>query len=223
VGLVIRRYDPDPAALLSALAGRVDSIERDLRGATGDLAALGRGVADLTAEIRRLATLTPTAAGFGPQDGAGNGADAGAEDGTEASPGQPDWLAIQDAETARLWLVELHRWVEQVLAGHGLTIPAACWPLHPDVVALLLALEVERETAYAGDRPTPVTEWLTRWLPTTAARIDTALAGCVAERGHHHAGAVYDATGLDPASIATWWATDRTTPAPDAFALTQLN
>jgi hypothetical protein len=216
VGLVIRRYDPDPAALLTALAGRVDAIERDLHSATGDLTGLGRGVADLTAEIRRLAALTP-----GDGSGAEGNGEQGGVDGEESS-GQPDWLTVEDVETARLWLVELHRWVRDVLPGHGVVIAAACWPLHPDVVSVLLALEVERETAYAGERPTPVTEWITRWLPAAGVRIDLALAACVSERGHHHTGVVYDATGLDPASIATWWATDRATPAPAAFALPRL-
>jgi hypothetical protein len=214
VGLVSRRYLPDPDALTAAIARRVDAIERDQATAAGEVTALGRGVAELTAEIRRLARLTPA-----NDDTTENAADGTAEG---EAPVQPDWLTVEDVETARIWLVELHRWVTEVLPGHGFTVTAPCWPLHPDVVAVLLALEVERETAYASDRPTPVTEWLTRWLPAATARIDTALAGCISERGHQHADAVYDATGLDPASVAAWWVTDRDTPAPDAFTLPRL-
>jgi hypothetical protein len=95
--------------------------------------------------------------------------------------------------------------------------------LHPDVVTDLLALTSEREGAYTGPRPTPVSEWLARWLPATTTRIHAALRPCAQERGHVHNGITYDTTGFDPFSAGAWWATDRHIPAPEAFALTRLN
>jgi hypothetical protein len=49
---VTRRYSPDPDALAAALAARVDRLEHDTGQAATDLASLGRGVAQLTAQIR---------------------------------------------------------------------------------------------------------------------------------------------------------------------------
>jgi hypothetical protein len=210
--VVNRRYSPDPDALAAALAARVDRLEHQARQTGTDLAAIGRGLADLTAQIRRLTDhdIPPTVGGDD-------------EESVDEAGAQPDWMDVDDAETAHEWLTGLDDWLTDVAGHHGLTVPAGCWLLHPDVVALLLAVQGERETAYHGQRPTPVTEWLTRWLPATQAAISSALAGCVAERGHRAAGRTYDTTGLDAASVAAWWATDRHTPAEHAFALPALH
>jgi hypothetical protein len=208
---VNRRYSPDPDALAAALAARVDRLEREARQTGADVTAIGRGLAGLTAQIRRLAD-PPATLEAGPDD----------EDGMNEVAGQPDWMDVDDADTARVWLTGLHDWLTDVAGHHGLTMPPACWPLHPDVVALLLAVQGEREAAYHGQRPTPVTEWLTRWLPAASTAITTALAACVAERGHRAGARTYDATGLDLASVAAWWATDRHIPAEHAFALPAL-
>jgi len=60
------------------------------------------------------------------------------------------------------------------------------------------------------------------WLPATADRIRAGLDPCATVRGHFHQGRTYDTTGFDPLSAGTWWATDRHTPAPEAFALPAL-
>ena len=223
-----RHYQPDGQLLVAALAGRVDALEELARRTADDVTALGRGVADLTGQIRRI--TAPGAPGA-PEDQlapAGtandpNAADAGLE--PEPAAGQPDWLTVTDPDEAAELLTGLTGWLEDVGAHHGLTVllsAAPCWPLHPNVVADLLALCVERGDAYAGERPTPVSEWHTRWLPGCRHRVDTALAGCVSERGHTAGGRLWDATGLDPQSIAAWWATDRATPAHTAFDLPAL-
>lgn len=210
-----RRYTPDPDAVTTALAARVDRLERDVHQSSTDLTALGRGVADLTAQIR---SLTST---IGSTTGSAGGARQ-QQDAEDDDP-QPDWIAVLDVETARTWLAAVADGVRDVLPQHGVTLAAPCWALHPGVVALLLAVQLERAAAYAQARPTAVTEWLTRWLPAAVARIDDALAACVAERGHREAGAVYDARDVDLASVATWWAADRHLPAARALALPRLS
>jgi hypothetical protein len=228
VGLVTRRYLPPDEQLAAVLAVRIDVLEGQTKKIRGDVAALTRGVSDLTGQIRRLTTLTTPASSaghggsHGGQDDGNDRPDDAGDDDEAGKTGQPDWFTVPDVETARTWLGGLTAWVGAVLTHHGVTLPVACWPLHPAVVVDLLALSQERAGAYGGDTPTPVSEWLSRWLPAAGDRITTALTGCAADRGHRHDGRVYDTTGFDPLSAAAWWVLDRDTPAPDAFALTPL-
>jgi hypothetical protein len=210
---VSRQYRPAGDLLATVLAGRVDTLEQQLAQNAGDVTALGRGVADLTTQIRQLATA-PTASEH-----------AGASGETEESEspvGQPDWFTVTEPETAIHILTSLTAWVQNIGAHHGIALPVACWGLHPDVVAALLALAAERETAYTGPKPTPVSEWLARWLPASITAITTALAACAEARGHTENGKTYGLDGFDPISAGSWWALDRTTPAPTAFALPAL-
>jgi hypothetical protein len=207
---VTRRYVPSGESLAAALAGRVDNLETEIRQTGADVASLTRGITDLTTQIRTLTTNTTSPAGL-PAD----------PDGEE--DGQPDWFAVTDPDQARELLTGLVRLTDVVLSHHGITLTPACWPLHPTVVVDLLALACERSAAYAGERPTPVSEWLARWLPATTERISTALAGCVGERGHREGQHLYDTTGFDSLSAAAWWAIDRELPAPEAFALPRLH
>ncbi len=209
-----RKYLPEGELLAAALAGRVDATEHEVRKTSADVAALGRGLADLTAQIR---TLTTNGTG-------GTGTDSAAQDDDEDGrpAGQLDWFAVDDVETARVILTGLQDTVEAVLTHHGISLDVPCWPLHPAVVVELLALVAERTGAYTGPKPTPVSEWLTRWLPATTERITAALATCLAEHGHRERPHLYDTTGFDPLSAAAWWARERHLPAPEAFALPRL-
>jgi hypothetical protein len=213
-----RRYVPEPDAVLTVLAGRVDAVERQLRltderlaGVAEDVAALGRGMADLVAQIRQLGTSAPAAV-------VTPAGDDDVDEGELAEP-QRDWMTVTDPVPAAQWLDELATWTTDVLAPHDAAPAAICWPLHPDVVAELMALQADRDAAYDGDRPTPVSEWLARWLPSASQRIGASLAHCIAERGHHADGRTYDATVLDLASVAGWWTEHRGRPAADVLAL----
>ena len=230
-----RRYLPDPDALATALAGRVDTLEHQITQTSTDVATLARGVGDLTTQIRDLTTILtpPTNRQHPPNPGQDPAAPAhdltstGTDpdddgDGQEEVEGQPDWFTVTDPGVAQAILGTLTTWVQDVTTHYGLTLPSVCWALHPDVVADLLALHSERAGAYTGPRPTPVSEWLTRWLPATTERIHTALRACASERGHVHDGLTYDTTGFDPLSAGAWWALERHLPAPTAFALTRL-
>jgi hypothetical protein len=215
---VSRRYLPAGDTLATLLAGRVDALEQQLAQNAGDVTALGRGVADLTTQIRQL-TNTPAAGGSG-DGGAGAEENGPAEE--EPPVGQPDWFTVTEPEDAIEILTTLTVWVQNIGAHHGIALPVACWGLHPDVVAALLALAAERDTAYTGPQPTPVSEWLARWLPAGVAAITTALACCTEARAHTEAGIAYSLAGFDPISAGPWWALDRITPAPTAFALPVL-
>ncbi len=205
-----RKYLPEGELLAAALAGRVDATEHEVRKTSADVAALGRGLADLTAQIRTLTTGGPV------------GTAGAVQDDDDQPAGQLDWFAVDDIETARAILTGLQDTVEAILTHHGISLDVPCWPLHPAVVVDLLALTAERDGAYTGPKPTPVSEWLTRWLPATTDRITAALATCLAEHGHRERPHLYDTTGFDPLSAAAWWARERHLTAPEAFALPRL-
>jgi hypothetical protein len=156
-----RRYQPDPDKALTALAGRLDALEHDLRQNSADVTALGRGVTDLTIQIRHFTTTASASSGAGSSagDGAGGSAPvpADAEDGEADNEevGQPDWFAVEDPDAAVEILADLTEWVEQVGSHHGIVLPVACWVLHPDVVADLLALTSERDSATPALNPPP--------------------------------------------------------------------
>ncbi len=249
-----RRYQLPGAtdAVLAALAGRLDTLERHTHDHTQTLTALTRAIADLTALARTDRHFlddsgpsqpgTATAAGPGQQltvDEPGEGetferaarlastprpsTGSTAAAASDSGKGQRDWLAVGDPAVARLWLHQADQFTRTVLAHHGFTASGAlpsCWALHPGVVADLLALAGEHTAAYTGTKPTPVSEWLTRWLPAARERITTTLQACRNERAHHEAGRTWAHEDLDLDSVAIWWATDRDRPAHDAFQLT---
>src|SRR5689334_19838006 len=107
---MIRRVVPDAGALSAALAGRVDGIERDLGELRGDVQALGRGLADLTGQLRRLASLdgmpavgptSTTDAADGEDDGGRGGHDAALVLEDAGEEGQRDWLTVSDPLVAQ--------------------------------------------------------------------------------------------------------------------------
>lgn len=195
-----RRYlpglqDDQPAwikavsASLAALSTRLDTIEGTVKGHDADLTALARGVATLTGTV-------PT-----PRQ------DPSDTDEDDQVEGRRDWLTVNDPDQATTWLTDAAEWLRDIGAHHRLA-PGPCWPLHPEVVAEVLALVDTRGAAYAGG-PADVAEWLTRWLPGARDRIRSALGDC---RDGHQIGAVPHAvSALDLGAVARWWATDRAT------------
>ena len=175
---------------LSVLSARLETAETTLAGHAADLTAIGRALAALPADTS------------GP--GIGQDTDDPEED-TEG--GRRDWLTVEDPEQAAQWLDEAARWLREVGAHHRLDLPP-CWPLHPEVVAEVLALVEVRATAYAST-PEAVAEYLGRWLPGARERITEALSKC---HGEHLIGATpYAVSGLPVTEVAQWWASDRAT------------
>jgi hypothetical protein len=133
-----RRYphpveDPDAApgvnARLAGLAARLDAVEARTEGHGADLTALGRSLARI-ADHNAASTPSPRPATGGDDE-------------------RRDWFAVTDPAEAAVWLLDLLAWLDRVGAAHQVC-PAPCWPLHPDVVAGLLALADARAAAYAG-------------------------------------------------------------------------
>lgn len=227
----MRQSVPNTDRLVATLAGRVDTLETRLSALEElrtDVAALGRGVADVTAQLRALTAATngTIIRSAGQRDREPSSTAAAAQETTTAEDGdgQADWLAVTDPVTAIGWLTAATAFVTDVLAPIGSAPGAPCWPIHPTTVVELLALLAEYRASYGGENPTPVCELLARWLPGTVARIDRDLSGCVADRGHRANGHLYDGSGLDPVLAARWWAEThgRDPDAVEAFALTRL-
>ncbi len=225
----MRRYEPTTgpggtgpgdglARIVAALAGRVDATERQLHTLATEVAGLGRGVAALTMQL----TAAPVTTADTDTD-----TDAEAEEPTR----QRDWATVADPDTAIVWLAEVDQWLTDVILPAGLLAPLpSCWTIHPAAVVDLLALHAEARTAWAHPAPTPVSEWLARWLPGTRTRLAAALVECVEQR--HHRQQVpgiartrgYDTRPLDRDSVAAWWATTHGHPtAPEFFGLRPLD
>jgi hypothetical protein len=229
----VRRASVDLDAVTAANTRRIDALDRQIHSVVDDLAALGRGLAQLTAQIRRLTDLAgPPAGGLtvGTADAptgtaAGVDGEIGGEGPTGFDPGAglPDWIRLDlpHAAVAEDLLGQVAAFLARV--GVHLAVPAvACWPLHPAVVVDLLAVMSQYDHAYTGDNPSGVSELLTRWLPATRERIKRALAGCTDVGAHDHDGHLYLAEALDPHEVAAWWTSRRDTPAVAALHLPRI-
>ncbi len=200
------RYSPDPGDLGKALAARLDKLERAHAETHTDVQALGRGLNDLASAVRSGSATTGTTSGAASQN-------------EEEQAAQPDWFARDlTAELACEMVTVLRAQTEVVLAHYGIELAPPCWVLHPTVVADLLALVCERQTAYADERPTRVSEWVNRWQPAAAERVTTALNPADRTEPTTTATGACGTSATSTPLRRHLVATDRNTPAPDAFA-----
>jgi hypothetical protein len=219
----MRRAQVDLDALTATALRRIDTVERELRTISQDMTALGRGVAELTAQIRRL-TQAAGPPGAAPTGSASDTSPSAGGAAADPPPGQRDWFAVADREAAECWLREAGEWAELILPWRGVKLTSiGCWLIHPDVVEELLALTAQREDAFAGPKPAAVSEWLTRWQPSGIDRIRTSLTACRDANAHDHAGQLYDAGRVSHASAATWWISHRELPAHQALRLSTIH
>jgi hypothetical protein len=219
----MRRAQVDLGAVTAANTRRIDSLDRTVNGIAGDVTALGRGLAELTGQIRRITTGTADATVTGTEIEPATGEAGPAGETADEVVGQRDWLTVTDARIALDWLVECRGWAEAALVWHDLDLDQTpCWPLHPTVVADVLALIEQRDEAYIGSKPSAVSEWLTRWLPAAVERIRTGLTRCNDSAGHDHRGQVYDARQLTLTDAARWWTGQRDLPPHQALGLARL-
>lgn len=140
-------------------------------------------------------------------------------DSDDEPKGQRDWLTVTDAGTARKWLHAATEWLSTIGAAEQINLPA-CWPLHPLAVAEIIALAAERAAAYKSPAPLASIDYLGRCLPGARGRLAHMFAECT--RGVHVHGSTQwtvRADDIDTDQVATWWATDRDRPAPEAFLL----
>lgn len=233
----MKKQLPDPEGLTARLTARLTVLENRIGGLddavtaiSADVAALGRGLAELTGQVRALTDATTghilrTARTHNPGNGNGHGpATDGAGDQQGEGEGQPDWIRVTDPDAAAAWLTVVGEFVDEVLTRYSYTPPPPCWPLHPGVVAELLALHAQHQAVYALPDPTGVSEWLGRWRPGAVERVGGWLSSCANQRGHTHAGRLYHVEHLQLPDVAAWWAdTHGENPdAVEAFTLTRI-
>jgi hypothetical protein len=230
----VNRHDSDLAGFVDGLGRRLDVVDThlvrvDARLAqvdhvAADVAALGRGLAELTAQVRALnesrhtngANPVPAASpDSDPHDGA-------TPDGPDGAA-QPDWFTVTDPDLAGQWLTDAVEFADRVLARFPDAALPACWPLHPAAVAEMIALNRQHSDAYTTPDPGAVSEFLARWLPGTVRRLNRATQQCEVRAGHVEGKRVYHVPALDPGRVALWWIDSRDTGSPtpsEAFALT---
>jgi hypothetical protein len=220
----VRKPETDLTATVTALARRLDRIDTHLTQVDQlavDVTALGRGLAELTTQVRALTAATnhrtrtdnPGPDQHQAEDAEGHDVE-----------GQPNWLTVTDAAIATEWLTDAMAFATDVLPQLlRLELPA-CWPLHPQAVVEVLALQHQYNAAYTAPDPTGVSEVLSRWLPGTARRLNADTGQCSAQRAHRTGGREYQFPRLDLTTVATWWTTThgRDPDAVEAFTLTPL-
>jgi hypothetical protein len=235
----VNRHEADLAAFVDGLGQRLDAVDThlvrvDARLAqvdqmSADVAAVGRGLAELTAQVRALnesrhtVTAGPSPATVaGDTDGdPGDGAEPDGVDGLL----QPDWLTVTDPDLAGQWLADAAEFATAILAHFPGTPLPACWPLHPAAVVDLIALNFQRAEAYGGESAAGVSEFAARWLPGAVRRLSAVTASCANRFGHIEDKRVYQVPALDPFRVALWWIDSRSTGLPtpsEAFALTRV-
>ena len=230
----MRRHEPQPDDAVTALARRLDRVDDRLAQVdvlTQDVAAIGRTLAELTAQVRGLAEVTnqrivsaPLLA-RGSGAGSGNGDAAGAGAAAEAGEEQPNWLTVTDADTAAAWLSAAVEFADEVLPVFPRATLPDCWILHPAAVVEVLALQRQYVAGYASGEPGAVSEWLGRWLPATVHRLAQQTGECGLQRTHQVNGRGYQVPHLDPAQVALWWVESRgrSPDALEAFAMDRVS
>ena len=216
---------------VTALARRLDDVDTrllQLDVLTRDVAAIGRGLADLTAQVRALTEATNRGIVTAPNRNPFPGGDGDAEallsdDGAGEEGTQPNWLTVTDPDLAGQWLADAMTFAEEVLARFPDTRLPACWPLHAIAVVEMVALRAQYATAYEAAHPGPVSELLGRWLPGTVRRLRKATGECERRAGHVEGRHVYQVPALDPGRVALWWVESRGSDptASVAFAMTR--
>lgn len=187
---------------VAGLASELEGLRRrmePLHTLPGQLAEVAEQVARLAEQVAELATST--------------------------GPGAVrSWLALDegDPDLARRLLSELARWMEAVFLRFpdAAAVVPDCWAWHPDVVEELLWLMQAWSAAYFDDGGgvLRVADWHDRYRPGVVRRLKATVAACSLEQ--HTPAAEPPAVPVPDAveSIAAWWATDRTEPAPEPTA-----
>jgi hypothetical protein len=231
----MNRHEGDLASFVDGLGRRLDTVDThlvrvDARLAqvdqlSADVAAVGRGLAELTAQVRALNESRHTGPGPSTTPGADDGPDTDPDADAVLDHGylQPDWLTVTDPDLAGQWLADAAEFADTILAHFpGTTLPA-CWPLHPAAVVELIALNFQRGDAYGAESAAGVSEFQARWLPGAIRRLRAITQSCENRMGHVEGTRAYQVGALDPWRVALWWIDSRSTgsPAPSvAFALT---
>jgi len=189
-------------AVLGRVVVRLDEVETGLVQVRADVARLTRATSALTDSVRKL-----------PATGPGRPAAASGDAAGEGTAGQRDWLSVTDPDTAVEWLLDVVDWWDRI--GEVLVASAApCWPWHPRAVVAALALKAHWDEAYAGDKAFPVSDLITRWVPTLGRHIVPKSDYC-SDFGHDvDRRTTWRAHRDLLPEYAHWWVTDRTGTPP---------
>ena len=223
----MNRHDADLAGFVDGLGRRLDVVDTHLvrvdarlvqvDQVAADVAALGRGLAELTAQVRALNESRPTVTGAAPAGAGGDDPDADPDDGSEPDEGvQRDWLTVTDPDLAGQWLADAAEFASGVLPRFPGTALPGCWPLHPAAVVEMIALNAQWVDAYHAEAPAAVSELLARWLPGAVRRLKAATSSCANRDGHVEGKRVHQVGDLDPYRVALWWIDSRDTGSPTA-------
>jgi hypothetical protein len=228
---VIRKHDTGPDTPETALRRRMDGVDERLAALdvlTGDVTALGHGLAELTNRVTALTQATNHAIIAGPTR-AGDATDPDTtddttDDDTGGEEGQPDWLTVTDPDEATGWLTDALVFADDVLARFPRGKLPACWPVHGPAVVEVLALQRQWADAYTSPDPGAVSDLLGRWLPGTVHRLRQLTGECEIQRAHQEKGRNYRVPTLEPGRVARWWVESRglDPTATVAFAMTAV-
>ena len=230
----MKKTNADLEGFVAGIGRRLHAIDARLAQVdqlAQDVAALGRGLADVAAQVRAQADSTsrriiavPNQRDRVGEAGPDGDETAEAEAESDGAEAQPNWLTVTDPAAAIQWLTDAVAFVDDVLAPLGQAPNPSCWLLHPRTVIEVIALQAQYRLAYSAEDATAVSELLTRWLPGATGRVGKDLSNCLSERAHRHGGRPYELPKLDPVLVASWWVDTRgrDPDAVEAFSLTAI-
>lgn len=129
------------------------------------------------------------------------------------------WIATDDPEMARLMLADLADWLATVWVRFpGPRLPE-CWAYHPAVVEELWVIRSLHRAAFRkGGTWQGLADWMAKYRPTAAARIDKEAGSCALSE--HQPGADLDPSkwpnlpATDLSEVADYWTGNRRAPYP---------
>lgn len=185
----------------AVLKDRLNGAAGTARGVEARVGALDESFKTVWARLKKLEE-----AAAGPQAAT---AEEDAEEEEEEPEPPRDWLAVQDVETARLWLKELQEWMSGTYRWlpQSVELPP-CWAWHPALVQELLAISSTRVQAYEVGGST-VSDFLTRWWPTFLERLRTEIVGRCGPQVHREGTRAYEVDPGQVAHLAAWWVQSR--------------
>lgn len=205
--------EPDPRVL--AMARAFDRTRRKVEG-------LDTHVAQLSADVTRLAGVVTAGRPSTPDDPPPDGRVPDDKAGDVAPPAVRSWLLTGDPEQAATDLADLVDWLDRVYLRYPGAELSACWLWHPHVIEELWWLRRAHADAFHPMHGSwlRVGDWHDRQRPAVAKRVRDAVGSC--DLSLHAPGKAH---GQAPAAaplarhaavVAAAWAAGRTRPEPTA-------
>jgi hypothetical protein len=129
------------------------------------------------------------------------------------------WISVDDPELGRLMLADLAEWLDAVWVRFPGPVLPECWAYHPAVVEeLWVVMNLYRSCFRKGGTWQGFADWLARYRPGAAERIDKAAGSC--ELSEHVPGSELDpekwpsVPSVDLSEVADYWTGHRRAPYP---------